>query len=114
MTKIDNTHAALVATFDFRGITLRTILIDGEPWFVAKDALTAMGYAKSNHTTTLGKVSENRKGLSFVETPGGRQKMSVVSEAGLYELVMGSTKPEARAFQDWVTGTVLPAIPEAC
>lgn len=90
--------------------TLRTLSIDGEPWFVAKDVCDALGL--SNTTEALRNLDEDEKGnISNYELAqnGGRSPL-IVSEPGLYKLIMRSRKPEAKAFQRWVTHEVLPAI----
>jgi len=98
--------------FNTNGVnnTIRVIEIEGEPWFVASDALNAMGYSRGGHKMIRNKLDDIHKGIKRIDTLGGPQDISIISESGLYKLVMRSDKPEARAFQDWVTGVVLPAI----
>ena len=79
---------------------------DGEPWFVAKDVLDVLDLDK----TALRKLDEDEKGVDSIHTPGGEQQMTIVTEPGFYKLVMRSRKPEAKAFQRWVTHEVLPAL----
>lgn len=79
---------------------------DGEPWFVAKDTLDVLELDK----TALRKLDEDEKGVDSIHTPGGEQQMTIVTEPGFYKLVMRSRKPEAKAFQRWVTHEVLPAL----
>lgn len=79
---------------------------DGEPWFVAKDVLDVLDLDK----TALRKLDEDEKGVDSIHTPGGKQQMTTVTEPGFYKLVMRSRKPEAKAFQRWVTHEVLPAL----
>lgn len=103
--------------FEFEGTLLRTVEIDGEPWFVAKDVATVLGYrSASDMTRTLG---EDAKGTHQVETLGGAQSLGVISEPALYHVVLqrqdGWVKaPELRdqvkRFQRWVTHEVLPQI----
>jgi prophage antirepressor-like protein len=80
----------------------------GEAWFVAADVCTVLGH--SNPTMAVGGLDDDERGLRNVETPSGNQQMVVVSEAGLYSLVIRSRKAEAKAFRRWVTHEVLPAI----
>jgi prophage antirepressor-like protein len=96
--------------FNTNGVnnTIRVIEIEGEPWFVSADALNAMGYPRDGHKMIRKKLGDNEKGVKRIATLGGPQNTSIISESGLYKLVMRSDKPEARAFQDWVTGVVLP------
>lgn len=88
--------------------TIRALSLDGEPWFVATDVAKALGYGDATHMTR--RLDEDEKGLRSVETPGGIQQLSVISEAGLYNAVLGSKVPGARDFKRWVTHEVLPAI----
>lgn len=88
--------------------TIRTTTIDGEPWFVAKDVCAALSI--KNVSDALSNLDEDEKGIASTDTLGGKQQMSVVSESGMYALVMRSRKPEARGFRKWVTNEVLPSI----
>ena len=87
---------------------LRTIMIDGAPWFVASDVCKALEIGNSRQA--LARLDADEKGVISTDTPGGVQKMSAVSESGLYALVLGSRKPEAHQFKRWVTHDVLPQI----
>lgn len=94
---------------------IRVVTIDGNPWFVVGDVLRALGSyllvsGKPNVAMALKPMGEDEKGINRIETPGGMQTVRIISESGLYKLIMRSDKPEARAFQDWVTRHVLPAI----
>jgi anti-repressor protein len=80
----------------------------GEPWFVARDVCAALEI--KNMSDALGKLDEDEKGVALTDTLGGTQRMSTVSEPGLYSLIMRSRKPEAHAFKRWVTHEVLPSI----
>lgn len=81
---------------------------DGEPMFVAKDVCAVLEL--KNPRSTLALLDEDEKGVHIVDTPGGEQQMTTVTEPGFYKLVMRSRKPEAKAFQRWVTHEVLPAL----
>jgi prophage antirepressor-like protein len=96
--------------FDTNGVnnTIRVIDIEGEPWFVSADAQIAMGYTLGNYSNIRKKLNDDEKATKRVNTLGGPQNTSIISESGLYKLVMRSDKPEARAFQDWVARVVLP------
>lgn len=87
---------------------VRSILIDGDPWFVAADVCKALELEKTNRA--LSRLDDDEKGAHSVSTPGGRQRMSIISESGLYSLILGSRKPEAKAFKRWVTHEVIPSI----
>lgn len=78
----------------------------GEPWFVARDITDALGLDR----TATRRLDDDEKGMRSMHTPGGVQKMTFVSEAGFYSLVLASKKPEAHAFKRWVTHEVLPVL----
>lgn len=85
---------------------VRTIEKNGEPWFVAKDVCEALELDR----TAVRRLDEDEKGVHSTHTLGGEQQIGVVSEAGLYTLVLGSRKPEAKAFKRWITHEVIPTI----
>lgn len=85
---------------------VRVTMIDNEPWFVASDVCRALEIAP----TATRRLDDDEKGMRSTQTPGGKQEMAVVNESGLYSLVLGSRKPEAKAFKRWVTHDVIPAI----
>lgn len=84
---------------------VRTIAKDGEPWFVAADVCKALDL--SNPTIAASRLDEDERAKFNL----GRQgETTIVSEAGLYTLVLGSRKPEAKAFKRWITHEVIPTI----
>ena len=85
---------------------VRTIIRDGEPWFVAADVCRALDV----DSTATRRLDDDEKGLHSTQTLGGEQNMTIVNEPGLYTLVLGSRKPEAKAFKRWITHDVIPAI----
>ena len=85
---------------------VRTILIDGNPWFVATDVCQAL---EINRTQSR-RLDEDEKGVYSTHTPGGEQNLLYVNESGLYTLVIGSRKPEAKQFKRWITHEVIPTI----
>ena len=93
--------------------SLRTIMIEGEPWFVAADVCRALEI--SNASDALKRLDDDVK-MTIDSTEGhsgrrgGAQVLNVVNEPGLYTLVLGSRKPEAKAFRRWITHEVIPAI----
>ncbi len=87
---------------------IRTVEKDGEPWFVAADVCRALELGNSRQAMT--RLDDDEKGVISTDTLGGEQVMSVVNEPGLYALVMGSRKPEAKAFKRWITHEVIPSI----
>ena len=84
----------------WNGYKIRFVEVSGEWCAVAKDIATALGF--NNSHTALRKMPEKYKGRYKVPTPGGNQIMTVLTEKGLYRLMMRSNKPEAEAFQDWI------------
>lgn len=80
----------------------------GEPMLVAKDVCAVLGLGRQQDSTRY--LDDDEKGECLVNTPSGAQKMVCVTEPGFYKLVMRSRKPEAKAFQRWVTHEVLPAL----
>ncbi len=95
------------APFLFGGVQIRVVIDDdGTPWFVAQDVCTVLGLG----TEQTRRLDEDEKGLRSVQTPSGEQQMVAVNESGLYALVLGSRKPEAKVFKKWVTKEVLPEI----
>ena len=87
---------------------IRTTVQNGEPWFVAADVCKALDIENNRKATN--RLDDDEKGVTLSDTLGGKQKLTVVNEAGLYSLVLGSRKPEAKAFKRWITHEVLPTI----
>ena len=111
--------AAKVSKFDFQALidgvskthTVRVVTIDGAPWFVAKDVCTTLGIGGTGEVykrlpaDDMTKVSRADLGHTHPGKP-----MVLVSESGLYKLILRSDKPAAKPFQEWVTREVLPSI----
>ncbi len=97
-----------VVPFQFGENEVRTLLIDNEPWFVARDVCEILGL--ENITNALVRIPDNHKGVNSINTLGGKQEMKIISEPGLYRLVLRSDKPQAEPFMEWVTAEVLPSI----
>ncbi|MGN6245159.1 MAG: phage antirepressor [Motilibacteraceae bacterium] len=87
---------------------VRTLVIDGEPWFVAADVARCLGYRMASDMTR--RLDEDEKGTRSVRTPGGDQEMAVISEPGLYAAILGSQVEGAKAFKRWITHEVIPEI----
>lgn len=85
---------------------VRTVVRDGEPWFVAADVCRALEIDRSQSR----RLDEDEKGVYSIHTPGGAQDVTIVNEPGLYSLVLRSRKPEAKAFKRWITHEVIPSI----
>ena len=86
----------------------RVVMRLGDPWFVAKDACDCLKI--TNVSQACQTLDDDEKGIYKVYTLGGSQDMMLISESGLYALIMRSNKPEAKVFRKWVTSEVLPSI----
>lgn len=100
--------SADLVPFTYEGATVRSVVLDGEPWFVARDICNVLGLP--NLSMAMARLSDDEKGVNRIDTLGGPQQMAVVSESGMYALVLRSDKPGAAAFRRWITTEVLPAI----
>lgn len=87
---------------------IRTLTIDGEPWFVAADVCRALEIG--NPSMAVERLDDDEKGISTIDTLGGKQRMTIINEPGLYSLVLSSRKPEAKVFRRWITHEVIPTI----
>lgn len=116
MNDTNNSNTAL-QTFTFEDTQIRAGMDNGEPWFVAADVAKALGYRDAPNITR--QLDSNEKGAHLVSTLGGPQKMTTITEAGLYRIILKREAayvkdPTARAmvsrFQWWVTHEVLPSL----
>ena len=89
---------------------VRTIVIDGEPWFVGKDVAKALGYKDPVNALKAHVDNEDKKGGWQITTPSGEQQMTIINESGVYSLIFSSKLPKAKEFKRWVTSEVLPTI----
>lgn len=94
-------------TFE-HGAQVRTVMIDGEPWFVAADLAKILGYRDASNAVR--NLRDAWKGAHEMSTPGGLQELTIVSEPGVYRLIMRSNLPAAERFQDWLAEEVIPQI----
>ena len=88
--------------FNFNKLPVRIVLIDDEPWFVAKDVADILGYSNSRKALS-DHVDDEDKGVTKSDTLGGSQNITIINESGLYSLILKSKKPEAKQFKRWVT-----------
>ena len=95
-----------IVPFDFKGNSVRTVQIHGEPWFVAKDVCSVLEL--SNPSMAIKALDEDEVTLSQIE--GSHRPTNIISESGLYALIMRSDKPQAKPFRKWVTSEVIPSI----
>ncbi|MEV4907883.1 Bro-N domain-containing protein, partial [Streptomyces albidoflavus] len=98
----------LVFTFPETAQHVRSVMIDAEPWFVGKDAAEAVGISK--YRDALARLDGDERVSMAVDTPGGAQQMTLVSEAGVYALMLISRSPKVRAFRRWLTHEVIPSL----
>lgn len=94
--------------FNYGDQQVRVVLQDEEPQFVAKDVCEILELG--DVSKAVSRLDEDEKGTNSIPTPGGSQFLLTVNESGLYSLVLGSRKPEARQFKRWITHEVLPSI----
>lgn len=88
---------------------VRTMEINGEPWFVGKDVAMALGYIRTADAIKV-HIDKEDKGVGEIQTPGGVQNVTIINESGVYALIFGSKLPNAKKFKHWVTSEVLPTI----
>lgn len=105
-----------VQKFNFGLMDLRVIELDGQLWFVLKDVCDALGLrptpSNGSYQVHYKRLAKTELSVAVLRLPpnGQTTRYKLVNESGLYKFVMRSDKPQARAFQDWVTRVVLPAI----
>ncbi|AHL70842.1 prophage antirepressor [Bacillus pumilus] len=94
--------------FNYQDQEIRTVIQDGQPWFVAKDLCEVLEI--KNNRDALSRLDEDEKGVVLTDTLGGSQELAAVNEPGLYALILSSRKPEAKQFKRWITHDVIPTI----
>ncbi len=109
--------------FNFKDSQVRTVVVENEPWFVAKDVCEFFG--DTNYRRSIGRIDEDEKGVSQIATPGGVQSMSIINESGLYSLLFqlqpqkgvqlseedrSERVEKLREFKRWITHEVIPSI----
>jgi prophage antirepressor-like protein len=115
---------AQVVPFHFEFHEVRTLIIDGNPWFVAKDVCEY--FRDTNYRRSVARLDDDEKGVSQIDTPGGRQQMTVVNESGFYSLLFWMQPEKAsgkipeteiknrramiKKIRKWITAEVLPTI----
>jgi BRO family, N-terminal domain len=87
---------------------VRTVIKDGEAWFVAKDVCDILDIG--DPSKAVDRLDEDETGTTSIRTTSGPRELLTVNESGLYGLIFTSRKPEAKRFRKWVTSEVLPAI----
>lgn len=99
-----------VVPFSFEGAKIRTMMQDDMPWFNANDVCKALGYVNSRKSISDHVDEEDRNTVTIRYGIRGNPNQTFVNESGLYALIFGSKKPEAKRFKRWVTSEVLPTI----
>lgn len=89
---------------------VRTVEIDGEPWFVGKDVAEILGYVKARNAIAKHIDIEDKKDAPIQGDLGGIQSMTIINESGLYSLILSSKLPTAKSFKRWITSEILPTI----
>lgn len=90
--------------------SVRAMIVNGEPWFVAKDVAEILGYAKPRNAIATHIDKDDKKDAPVQGDLGGTQLMTIINESGFYSLVLSSKLPNAKKFKRWVTSEVLPSI----
>ncbi|MGF2118480.1 BRO family protein [Enterococcus casseliflavus] len=96
--------------FNFEQNEVRTVLVNDKPYFVGKDVAEVLGYSKPRNAISTHVDEEDKQDAPIQGDLGGKQKMTIINESGLYSLILKSKLPNARKFKRWVTSEVLPQI----
>ena len=107
-TRKNEAGTLLPTVYTFSGTQVRTVVLNGIPYLVAKDVCSILDI--SNHKDAVSRLDDDEKLRSVIPTPGQTRKVILVNESGLYHLIFQSRKPEAKAFRTWVTSEVLPEL----
>jgi prophage antirepressor-like protein len=97
-----------LTVFDYNNSKVRTVMVNGEPWFVLKDVCDILEIG--NAADVSRRLDNDEKGVDSIDTLGGKQKITIISESGLYKVILRSDKPEANRLMRFVTHEVLPSI----
>ncbi|HFD7471840.1 TPA: Bro-N domain-containing protein, partial [Staphylococcus aureus] len=96
-------------TFNFEELPVRTLEVDGEPYFIGKDVADILGYTNSRKALS-DHVDEEDKLTSRIVTSGQNRNVTIINESGLYSLTFSSKLENAKRFKRWVTSEVLPTL----
>lgn len=99
-----------IIPFTFSDMAVRVIELNGEPWFVAKDVATVLGYSNTKDAVGRHCKAAISGGVVVRDSMGREQNMTIIPERDVYRLVMRSRLPSAERFEEWVVGEVLPSI----
>ena len=98
-----------VEVFNFETNEVRTVVIKEEVWLVAKDVAKTLGYSRTADAIKV-HVDEEDKGVGKIQTPGGKQSLTLINQSGVISLALSSKLPSARKFKRWVTSEVIPSV----
>ncbi len=98
-----------VEVFNFETNEVRTVVIKEEVWLVAKDVAKTLGYSRTADAIKA-HVDEEDKGVGKIQTPGGKQSLTLINQSGVISLALSSKLPSARKFKRWVTSEVIPSV----
>lgn len=90
--------------------SVRTVIRNGEPWFVGKDVAGILGYERATKAIQDHVDPEDKDGIPIQDSIGRMQKTPIINESGLYSLILSSKMPRAKAFKRWVTAAILPTL----
>ena len=97
-----------IQVFNFEQNEVRTLQVNGTPWFVLKDVCKVLEIA--NPRNAASRLDGDEKGVRQMDTLGGKQRVTIINESGLYAVILRSDKPQAKQFRKWITADVLPTL----
>lgn len=97
-----------IQIFNYQNNEVRTVEMNGEPWFVLKDVCEVLGLTDTGRTAE--RLDPDELTRTTLVSGGQNREMFVINESGLYNVILRSDKPEAKPFRKWVTSEVLPSI----
>lgn len=97
-----------IQVFNFEQNEVRTLQVNNQPYFVLADVCKVLEI--KNSRDTVNRLDSDEKGVGLIYTPGGKQKMTIINESGLYAVILRSDKPQAKQFRKWITAEVLPTL----
>ena len=106
MIPLQSENCNAMQIFNYEQNKVRAIVLNGEPWFIAADVCEVLDI--QNSTQAVGRLDDDEKAMLNIGLSGG--DTNIINEPGLYSLILGSRKPEAKAFKRWITHDVIPAI----
>ncbi|MGG2943021.1 BRO family protein [Bacillus safensis] len=96
--------------FNYQDQEVRTVIQDGQPFFIGKDVADILGYSNPRKALIDHVDTEDKDGVTIRDAIGRQQTMTAINESGLYSLILSSKMPDAKKFKRWVTSEILPAI----